>query len=32
VAQKYGTFADYLEKGLDFGPKKQEALREKYLR
>lgn len=31
VAKEYGSFDAYLEKALDFGPEKQQALREKYL-
>lgn len=31
VNQEFGSFDGYLERGLDFGPDKQKALREKYL-
>lgn len=31
VEKEYGSFDTYLERGLDFGPDKQKALREKYL-
>jgi hypothetical protein len=31
VEKEYGSFSTYLERGLDFGPDKQKALREKYL-
>ncbi|MEE0704947.1 MAG: tyrosine-protein phosphatase, partial [Adlercreutzia sp.] len=31
VEKEYGSFDAYLERGLDFGPDKQKALREKYL-
>lgn len=31
VEQEYGSFDAYLERGLNFGPEKQKALREKYL-
>lgn len=31
VSKEYGSFEAYLEKGLDFGPDEQKALREQYL-